>query len=162
MPKLDRKSTRLNSSHLGTSYAVFCLKKKMSSMASRLRPVPVRLLPLMRMTARGGGVIRARTSCSFFLMIRRPPGSTLFPYPTLFRSMSTHIGSPFSASPRTSLDAWWRSPVLRSEEHTSELQSLRHLGCGLLLEKKKTITLPCHSCHACTASCPRDPGGIGT
>src|SRR3712207_7958193 len=99
----------------------------------------------------------------FFLMIRRPPRSTLFPYTTLFRS---------GVSPRIRLDvvlnnlaAWayttgtvrimsdgtpWRPLVhvedigraclaaLRSEEHTSELQSRQYLVCRLLLEKKKT------------------------
>src|SRR2546425_7770142 len=68
-------------------------------------------------------------------MIRRPPRSTLFPYTTLFRS------PPSSAATR----AWWPRPTTRlgerprrrSEEHTSELQSLAYLVCRLLLEKKK-------------------------
>src|SRR5258705_3278342 len=67
----------------------------------------------------------------FFLMIRRPPRSTLFPYTTLFRSTSTpHIA--------LSWDLRRVRPPSpnRSEEHTSELQSLRHLVCRLLLEKK--------------------------
>src|SRR3989442_7579181 len=66
----------------------------------------------------------------FFLMIRRPPRSTLFPYTTLFRS------PPSEASSTSSLrNEWlWRGP--RSEEHTSELQSRPHLVCRLLLEKK--------------------------
>src|SRR5438045_9542901 len=70
----------------------------------------------------------------FFLMIRRPPRSTLFPYTTLFRSVSGP--RPFSRciAPRFSA---WNSFMMRSEEHTSELQSLRHLVCRLLLEKKK-------------------------
>src|SRR5436853_3067248 len=75
----------------------------------------------------------------FFLMLRRPPRSTLFPYTTLFRSppgctsrISITSVSPGRA-PRT-----FTGPVSgwRSEEHTSELQSLRHLVCRLLLEKK--------------------------
>src|SRR2546425_12843281 len=72
----------------------------------------------------------------FFLMIRRPPRSTLFPYTTLFRS-------PFSPSLIALPSAVRRSrrelsPVpTRSEEHTSELQSLAYLVCRLLLEKKK-------------------------
>src|SRR5258706_15768801 len=82
----------------------------------------------------------------FFLMIRRPPRSTLFPYTTLFRSRSLALGRlldlhrlalfgklghlEFVLLPR--LDH-------RSEEHTSELQSLTNLVCRLLLEKKKKI-----------------------
>src|SRR5262249_62035706 len=68
----------------------------------------------------------------FFLMIRRPPRSTLFPYTTLFRSPQVRPHRPR------------RSPVprpcnrrRRSEEHTSDLQSLTNLVCRLLLEKKK-------------------------
>src|SRR5437899_7024340 len=67
-------------------------------------------------------------------MIRRPPRSTLFPYTTLFRSLDAtghrHRGLLSAAD----LAAWRPE---RSEEHTSELQSLRHLVCRLLLEKKK-------------------------
>src|SRR2546430_11208950 len=82
----------------------------------------------------------------FFLMIRRPPRSTLFPYTTLFRSTprlpsrlrrrtsrrSDRRGPRF---PRGSRRA--RAPSPRSEEHTSELQSQSNLVCRLLLEKKK-------------------------
>src|SRR3712207_7521359 len=91
----------------------------------------------------------------FFLMIRRPPRSTLFPYTTLFRSQKgdpeaataaisddflttlTAIGDPQSAtaSVKRYLEAGATSP--RSEEHTSELQSRQYLVCRLLLEKKK-------------------------
>src|SRR6267378_2376295 len=71
--------------------------------------------------------------CFFFLMIRRPPRSTLFPYTTLFRSPRSH-------GPRRRCSYFSRLPVRsgRSEEHTSELQSRRDLVCRLLLEKKKT------------------------
>src|SRR5258705_10083186 len=82
----------------------------------------------------------------FFLMIRRPPRSTLFPYTTLFRSPRKPCSSgsaaraSLSASPEG--DITLRNPrssstFARSEEHTSELQSLRHIVCRLLLEKKK-------------------------
>src|SRR2546429_7379257 len=76
----------------------------------------------------------------FFLMIRRPPRSTLFPYTTLFRS--TPLWSASEALSVTSLrgrltDAPRASDRCRSEEHTSELQSRLHLVCRLLLEKKK-------------------------
>src|SRR3979411_3393011 len=68
----------------------------------------------------------------FFLMIRRPPRSTLFPYTTLFRSY--HPAS--LANGRCPLEPWERfDPGIRSEEHTSELQSLLDLVCRLLLEK---------------------------
>src|SRR5258705_2238417 len=73
-------------------------------------------------------------------MIRRPPRSTLFPYTTLFRSPRrlAQERREFLRNPRQ--DAGHRGLRLhrhRSEEHTSELQSLRHLVCRLLLEKKK-------------------------
>src|SRR2546422_8097691 len=90
-------------------------------------------------------------------MIRRPPRSTLFPYTTLFRSVSHGSTTRFrKATPRTLRQASWASsaatvrwrsfrlvPGLRSEEHTSELQSRLHLVCRLLLEKKKK-TLSSH------------------
>src|SRR5258705_38022 len=81
-------------------------------------------------------------------MIRRPPRSTLFPYTTLFRSRLRQESAPVAArsgprrSSRGGSDPVQRRPGslpprLRSEEHTSELQSLRHLVCRLLLAKKK-------------------------
>src|SRR2546422_8262380 len=74
----------------------------------------------------------------FFLMIRRPPRSTLFPYTTLFRSSNCWpaTGVP-SLQYRFPEVTWPRES--RSEEHTSELQSRLHLVCRLLLEKKKEI-----------------------
>src|SRR6266496_6270810 len=68
----------------------------------------------------------------FFLMIRRPPRSTLFPYTTLFRSTTTCSVSCCGTSSSGASRRW-----CRSEEHTSELQSRRDLVCRLLLEKKK-------------------------
>src|SRR5437899_8964431 len=83
-------------------------------------------------------------SSFFFLMIRRPPRSTLFPYTTLFRSdivealRSGHVRCPISSGQILPLAAQGMlAEGFRSEEHTSELQSLRHLVCRLLLEKKK-------------------------
>src|SRR3712207_8189899 len=90
-------------------------------------------------------------------MIRRPPRSTLFPYTTLFRSESTLdvlpagqvppnpselLGSPAMAALLKQVTETYDmvlldSPPLRSEEHTSELQSRQYLVCRLLLEKKK-------------------------
>src|SRR2546425_8741384 len=83
--------------------------------------------------------------CFFFLMIRRPPRSTLFPYTTLFRS----VFFPILLHGADLIEAFglrWTVPVradwkVRSEEHTSELQSLAYLVCRLLLEKKKKIRL---------------------
>src|SRR5262245_64715524 len=71
-------------------------------------------------------------------MIRRPPRSTLFPYTTLFRSHHLHAAGHL-ARHQPLRDERERGPAGgdRSEEHTSELQSLRHLVCRLLLEKKK-------------------------
>src|SRR3989442_6865803 len=91
-------------------------------------------------------------------MIRRPPRSTLFPYTTLFRSItpSKNVGDPYrdvgypGGIANIGFPAQWRS-----EEHTSELQSRPHLVCRLLLEKKKhpanrstsrVVTLLSH-CH---------------
>src|SRR2546422_7147413 len=89
----------------------------------------------------------------FFLMIRRPPRSTLFPYTTLFRS---HIPPILVAIERVreAIEPDWKQYfasrlagpegvrlLVRSEEHTSELQSRLHLVCRLLLEKKKKLQL---------------------
>src|SRR5688572_5328430 len=139
----DRKSTRLNSSHSQSSYAVFCLKKKREA----------------------AGHVRGRQGCycNFVCTIRNPRASTLFPYTTLFRSsrlsmsllLITHdlgvvaeladriavmyAGRIVETAPAASLFA---QP--RSEEHTSELQSQSKLVCRLLLEKKK------RSCRTCS------------
>src|SRR2546429_4575049 len=76
----------------------------------------------------------------FFLMIRRPPRSTLFPYTTLFRSLEMGEGRVVALGGQAQraflLDGF--EGAGRSEEHTSELQSRLHLVCRLLLEKKKT------------------------
>src|SRR2546427_9069617 len=84
----------------------------------------------------------------FFLMIRRPPRSTLFPYTTLFRSLhliakSADGGMRDGLSILDQVVSFGEGPVTavrvrRSEEHTSELQSQSNLVCRLLLEKKKT------------------------
>src|SRR5258705_8524924 len=76
-------------------------------------------------------------------MIRRPPRSTLFPYTTLFRSVVVVqqqlrlLGQEWPAIIVIAIPGCARGAHHRSEEHTSELQSLRHLVCRLLLEKKK-------------------------
>src|SRR5438046_7352595 len=75
----------------------------------------------------------------FFLLIRRPPRSTLFPYTTLFRSQNerrqSYENRPYGLADENILKRLY--PPTRSEEHTSELQSLTNLVCRLLLEKKK-------------------------
>src|SRR2546430_10407871 len=94
-------------------------------------------------------------ACFFFLMIRRPPRSTLFPYTTLFRSTARGPHRTRWCSPQLPGSPAWtrdresrlastptgprcpRRPGGRSEEHTSELQSQSKLVCRLLLEKKK-------------------------
>src|SRR3712207_7161111 len=104
-----------------------------------------------------------RVCVFFFLMIRRPPRSTLFPYTTLFRSLPgglprgsagalRHLRSRRGVHrrvPRRTDPLGGGRPVrrevahcLRSEEHTSELQSRQYLVCRLLLEKKKQTTNP--------------------
>src|SRR3712207_7311997 len=89
----------------------------------------------------------------FFLMIRRPPRSTLFPYTTLFRSLLSVtlyvlVARVYPAALRPRMFAAFSTawvvpslvgPAIRSEEHTSELQSRQYLVCRLLLEKKKKL-----------------------
>src|SRR5205807_6674319 len=70
-------------------------------------------------------------------MIRRPPRSTLFPYTTLFRS---DVQTPFAVSHEKPVGQGFEALHVRSEEHTSELQSPCNLVCRLLLEKKKYLT----------------------
>src|SRR5260221_11996045 len=72
----------------------------------------------------------------FFLMIRRPPRSTLFPYTTLFRSGLFEARRQGRHADQFVASAWY-STAMRSEEHTSELQSHSDLVCRLLLEKKR-------------------------
>src|SRR5260370_8559115 len=84
----------------------------------------------------------------FFLMIRRPPRSTLFPYTTLFRSPPGMASRALTARFMITCSIWLGSARIparwRSEEHTSELQSHLNLVCRLLLEKKKDRPLPLH------------------
>src|SRR3712207_8358197 len=91
----------------------------------------------------------------FFLMIRRPPRSTLFPYTTLFRSFDRYVAEGAQLG-TTGLLPWlgereregaklFMDVGRRSEEHTSELQSRQYLVCRLLLEKKDSPALPPHT-----------------
>src|SRR5436305_11460818 len=98
--------------------------------------------------------------CDLFLLLllRPPPTSTLFPYTTLFRSLLRGPAPAPAAPPADFPEGYYREalaqgkpvfrvdpaeslPVIRSEEHTSELQSRPHLVCRLLLEKKKKVTI---------------------
>src|SRR6516164_10923894 len=89
-PARDRKSTRLNSSHSSISYAVFCLKKKNNYMSAHpcgaewTQRMSKRFRELLAEENRSFNSYRGRCQL-FFLLIRRPPRSTLFPYTTLFR-----------------------------------------------------------------------------
>src|ERR1039457_4977563 len=100
---IDRKSTRLNSSHLVISYAVFCLKNTTANTSHGTAPTPTQpgTLPLSSppppvlsrdrradLREKNPDEYPAYQRLSFFLMIRRPPRSTLFPYTTLFRSIN--------------------------------------------------------------------------
>src|SRR5437899_8974558 len=115
---------------------------------------------LSRMTRR-----RALTILCFFSVVLAPPESTLFPYTTLFRSILAEgiilVWGPVGIShlpPEILRGGRW---LMRSEEHTSELQSLRHLVCRLLREKKREINAPNVGHHdERTAPRPRSPGEI--
>src|SRR5258708_15940424 len=99
----------------------------------------------------------------FFLMIRRPPRSTLFPYTTLFRSCLLAADGAAIGSDRLALILGASVKRNRSEEHTSELQSPDHLVCRLLLEKKKTPhdtplhTSPYYTTYLPSPSSPSTP-----
>src|SRR5438270_10276147 len=88
----------------------------------------------------------------FFLLMPRPPRSTLFPYTTLFRSSGTCAGLAWSRracsnlTPPTRWSQIRACAAARSEEHTSELQSQSNLVCRLLLEKKKYNALSAGAC----------------
>src|SRR2546422_4764903 len=87
-------------------------------------------------------------------MIRRPPRSTLFPYTTLFRSLRLRDGR----GPGAGADRRGTAPDVRSEEHTSELQSRLHLVCRLLLEKKKKASDRSIKCRGSQTERSRVPG----
>src|SRR2546430_8260931 len=101
----------------------------------------------------------AYVSFFFFLMIRRPPRSTLFPYTTLFRS--TDPGA--LGSPRPGWVAAGRAAdrAPRSEEHTSELQSQSNLVCRLLLEKKKRPQTGTSTLATASRCLPAAPTALG-
>src|ERR1035438_8190469 len=146
----DRKSTRLNSSHLGISYAVFCLKKKTkvyNSMASAVYSTPYGCHLTVSPVASGN-------VCEDWCPRRTPVGSPRWRMRSFFFN-DTATTEIYTLSLHDALPIWnlgqmtnqiplqyitlgsLLGQTLRSEEHTSELQSLRHLVCRLLLEKKK-------------------------
>src|SRR5579864_5516901 len=145
----DRKSTRLNSSHMSISYAVFCLKKKnkLCDWVCRLKTfiaedeekiLRVRGEVLTRLESAGYLAASSQVfdSVFFFLTIRRPPRSTLFPYTTLFRSgRSPEEKVALVRKATQQAKTLFVGDGIRSEEHTSELQSHVNLVCRLLLEK---------------------------
>src|SRR5687768_18296997 len=96
----------------------------------------------------------------FFLMIRRPPRSTLFPYTTLFRSRGCPCRPWCAAAPGRFSFANRGKRRLRSEEHTSELQSRLHLVCRLLLEKKKRRRQPHRPPHRSSLRAVARAGGV--
>src|SRR5260370_32525024 len=108
-------------------------------------------------------MVQTLADCLFFLMIRRPPRSTLFPYTTLFRSPTTAVlleRGPSRLVPLSQVcqqfNLTQREQEVRSEEHTSELQSHLHLVCPLLLEKKRYAFVSITGSLFASAPCARD------
>src|ERR1041385_4662314 len=155
IPASARCRSEEHTSELQSRLHLVCrllLEKKKKQSASRVAPgltIAGRCGARLRRAARGAPHARGEAAGSvhtptsrfrwpsvFFLMIRRPPRSTLFPYTTLFRSLRGNVNkilhkNMFFPTP-------FRIARFRSEEHTSELQSRLHLVCRLLLEKKNT------------------------
>src|SRR6202167_5829606 len=141
---IDRKSTRLNSSHHGISYAVFCLKKKTSHDHNGAEMKHVILAIRIRNVlqhARERIQPRAPGRCSFFfLMIRRPPRSTLFPYPTLFRS---HFSRSDCRDGPPSRAPWW-TKTRSADRKSTRLNSSHHfISYAVFCLKKKILKLGC-------------------
>src|SRR6201990_2481103 len=135
-PRRDRKSTRLNSSHMSISYAVFCLKKK-TAFTSEMRDAAdvdadISLLDCINEQTRKRHI--------FFLMIRRPPRSTLFPFTTLFRSPGRHTSGScrsieLSAHPIREPDRIDRKSTRLNSSHMS-------ISYAVFCLKKTHVTLP--------------------
>src|SRR5215470_13759464 len=145
----DRKSTRLNSSHGSISYAVFCLKKK--NRRSKRPTGGIRYADAehgkwwhsVGRSRPGAGSGDAASGCVgrsllvvFFLMIRRPPRSTLFPYTTLFRSSPARCG----ASERSERLSRARRPNAREDRKSTRLNSSPGSNSYAVFCLKKTTT----------------------
>src|SRR6516225_4767260 len=109
--------------------------------ACRLSTVP--LCSIASNSARAAFTALSALAFFFFLMIRRTPRSTLFPYTTLFRSRSSRPPYGRYDARRTVIAKGTAESIWRSEEHTSELQSHVNLVCRLLLEQTKRTPPPC-------------------
>src|SRR3954449_11111581 len=137
----DRKSTRLNSSHTLISYAVFCLKKKNSPATPDTRTRPTRRRNRASAKHPRPSALRTRTLLArsalcarwsylllvfFFLIMRRPPRSTLFPYTTLFRSAALALASILLPLrwPRTDLPLSWSTLVDRKSTRLNSSHTL--------------------------------------
>src|SRR5215475_6703922 len=134
----DRKSTRLNSSHVKTSYAVFCLKKQQPTLRGR-RSRPPRPRTCSSLFPAGSGTFECGRSSFFFNDTATTEIYTLSLHDALpIPAWPTPRSSAISPRSPTARSAWTpASTRSRSEEHTSELQSRENLVCRLLLEKKK-------------------------
>src|SRR5882724_11462510 len=134
----DRKSTRLNSSHLGISYAVFCLKKKTGSSPRRGRHLR-RHVRRRQVDADGSAATLPRRQRRTLLACFNDTATTEIYTLSLHDALPIWFGLILAAQFRQRLLEILRLAEIaidrRSEEHTSELQSLRHLVCRLLLEK---------------------------
>src|SRR5438067_653291 len=165
-PDEDRKSTRLNSSHVSISYAVFCLKKK-SEYPVLVRDVPDRfgLRPAGKEVVGHG---EPHLGGNVYVDVPIPPFSSLSLHDALpiFVRARARAGPRRPRAPREEARARPRpgspsgAPRRRSEEHTSELQSRFDLVCRLLLEKKKRIPGPRTGCPRSlrTSSCRKGSG----
>src|ERR1022692_3283565 len=147
----DRKSTRLNSSHLVISYAVFCLKKKKKKIKTdaeqrrqvvharrRCTVVDAPRVPHAALVSEccGGTHVCSCSVFFFFLMIRRPPRSTLFPYTTLFRS----YGRPFRPVPNPRSTASRRFLPDRKSTRLNSSHLVISYAVFCLKKKKKSLT----------------------
>src|SRR5215813_10916617 len=144
MPSPDRKSTRLNSSHVRISYAVFCLKKKKNQNEQNHSDSVIvvsrngygrEVIDLSYLDSPGYCTANAAEPFFFFLMIRRPPRSTLFPYTTLFRTPRAGAARCPPTGPRASSDAGDRGDRKSTRLNSSHVRISYAVFC---LEKKKS------------------------